>query len=60
MSIQKWYEIICDNCGNACYHSLAKSISVAEIEFESVKGIVAKDKKHFCDKDCQEEYEKNH
>ena len=58
MSISKWYEIICDYCGNAQHFS--GTVRIAELSFRDYGGIVTKDKKHYCDEDCQKKAELNH
>jgi len=54
MSITRWYEIICNNCG--CAQHFLGNIVLAEKQFRSFGGIKTKDKKHYCDKKCKESY----
>jgi len=53
--IVKWYEITCDNCGNA--EHFQGSILSAEAQFKFDGGIVTKTKKHYCDIVCQNKKE---
>ncbi len=48
--ITRWYEIVCDDCGSG-EHFLG-NIQSAESQFRNTGGIVTKDKKHYCDKNC--------
>lgn len=57
--IQKYYEISCDHCGQADYFMGSKKSAEFQYRNDSVKGIVTADKKHFCDKECHENYKKN-
>ena len=50
--ITKWYEIVCNNCGNANY--FLGSIRSAESQYKSTGGIIIK-KKHYCNIICQKE-----
>lgn len=58
MSIQRVYEIGCDECSNAQHYY--GNVIIAEKQYRSDGGIVTTDKKHFCDRDCYKKYrEKN-
>ena len=50
MSIEKYYEIGCDVCGNAQHFQ--GNVALAENQYRSYGGIVTQNKKHYCDKDC--------
>ena len=50
MSIKKYYEIVCDSCGQACHYT--GNIILSEAQFRDDGGIVTKGK-HYCDEDCK-------
>ena len=54
MSIQRIYEIGCDECD--CAQHYYGNIILVEKQYRSDGGIVTADKKHFCDKDCYKKY----
>jgi len=55
--IDRIYEIICDSCGAAIYHSFASSKKDACQEGINI-GMVVDRGKHFCDVNCQSTYKK--
>jgi len=48
--IVRYYEIVCDTCG--CGQHFQGNIQTAESQFRDYGGIVTKNKKHYCDKNC--------
>ena len=50
MSIEKIYEIGCDECGEACHYYI--NARESEKEYREQGGIVTKDKKHYCGSNC--------
>ncbi len=49
--ITRYYEIVCDACGWAQH--LRGNIQTAEKRFRDYGGIVTRNKKHYCEKDCK-------
>ncbi len=52
--IRKYYEISCDNCGCGDYFSGSKEQSIEH--FKDV-GWIFKNKKHYCNSNCEDNYE---
>lgn len=48
--IIRWCEIVCDTCGNAEHYQ--GSISSAGKQFRNRGGIITRNKKHYCAKEC--------
>lgn len=58
MSIVRWYEIVCDTCGNAIH--FMGSIKIAERDARKQGYIITANKEHFCTQECyQERRQKN-
>ena len=55
--INKWYEITCDVCGEACHY--CGTVQSAEKQYRGDGGIVTRDKKHYCDEKCYRKSEEN-
>ena len=57
MSITHWWEIICNGCGNAEHYANTKRDAEYFYRQPLVDGtpggIITKDGKHYCCKDCQ-------
>ena len=50
MSIDKWYEVVCDNCGQGLGHYKG-SIKLAN-QFVQKDGYLKRGDNHFCDDCC--------
>lgn len=53
MSIMKWYEISCDNCGCGQHFPISKSFAIKE--YKRLGGIVKSNGSSYCSCKCYEE-----
>ena len=51
MGITKWYEIVCDGCGNA--EHFQGCLSIVQKQYKDTGGIVGRGNKYYCSKKCQ-------
>ena len=56
MSVRKYYEISCNQCGSG--HLYIHSIKYANSSFKEEGGLIKKGK-HFCTKECLNKFERN-